>query len=102
MLYAAPIPLVAGTAAPIQNVATAENRGLNLRCYIGIMIMPSSYAIGGNIAFVKSEVTGLGNGGEPVLSGYVQFANANAAKTDVGHPVSFLFWVCDRWYLSNT
>jgi TonB-linked SusC/RagA family outer membrane protein len=96
MLYASPIPLVAGTAAPIQNVATAENRGVELTLLYRNREHAFSYEIGGNIAFVKSEVTGLGKGGEPVLSGFVQFANANAAKTDVGHPLaSFYGYVTD-------
>ena len=96
MLYAAPIPLVAGTAAPIQNVATAENRGVELSLLYRNKDHDFEYSIGGNIAFVNSEVTGLGKGGEPVLSGYVQFANANAAKTDVGHPLaSFYGYVTD-------
>ncbi|MCC7466665.1 MAG: TonB-dependent receptor [Saprospiraceae bacterium] len=96
MLYAAPIPLVAGTAAPIQNVATAENRGWELSLNYRNRDRVLKYSLGGNIAFVKSEVTSLGRGGEPVLSGFVQSANANAAKTDVGHPVaSFFGYVTD-------
>jgi len=96
MLYASPIPLVAGTAAPIQNVATAENRGVELTALYRNNDRALNYAIGGNISFVNSEVTSLGKGGEPVLSGYVQFANANAAKTDVGQPLaSFFGYVTD-------
>lgn len=91
MLYAAPIPLVAGTAPPIQNVATAENRGLELSLNYRNIDQAFKYSIGANIAFVKSEVTGLGLGGEPVFSGYVQSSNANAAKTDVGHPLASFF-----------
>lgn len=91
MLYAAPIPLVAGTAPPIQNIATAENRGWELSLSYRNIDQAFKYSIGGNIAFVKSEVTGLGLGGEPVLSGYVQSANANAAKTDVGQPLASFF-----------
>ncbi|MEO6132667.1 MAG: SusC/RagA family TonB-linked outer membrane protein, partial [Saprospiraceae bacterium] len=54
------------------------------------------YSLGGNISFIQSEVTGLGTGGEPVYSGYVQSANANSAKTDVGHPLaSFFGYVTD-------
>jgi TonB-linked SusC/RagA family outer membrane protein len=96
MLYAAPIPLVAGTAAPIQNVATAENRGLELSLNYRNFDRALRYALGGNVAFVESEVTGLGLGGEPVFSGFVQSANANASKTDVGHPIaSFFGYVTD-------
>ncbi|HRI59817.1 MAG TPA: TonB-dependent receptor [Saprospiraceae bacterium] len=96
MLYAAPIPLVAGTAPPIQNVANAENRGWELTLNYRNRDHALRYSVGGNISFVKSEVTGLGRGGEPVLSGYVQSANANAAKTDVGQPIaSFFGYVTD-------
>ncbi|MBL7828284.1 MAG: SusC/RagA family TonB-linked outer membrane protein, partial [Saprospiraceae bacterium] len=91
MLYAAPIPLVAGTAPPIQNVATAENRGLELSLSYRNYDQAFRYSVGGNIAFVQSKVTGLGRGGEPVFSGFVQSANANASKTDVGHPVASFF-----------
>lgn len=96
MLYAAPIPLVAGTAAPIQNVATAENRGWEFSMFFQNNEHALNYTLGGNISFIKSEVTGLGIGGEPVYSGYVQSANANAAKTDIGYPLaSFYGYVTD-------
>lgn len=96
MLYAAPIPLVAGTAPPIQNVANAENRGWELAFNYRNRDHAFRYSVGANVSFVKSEVTGLGRGGEPVLSGYVQSANANAAKTDVGQPLaSFFGYVTD-------
>jgi TonB-dependent starch-binding outer membrane protein SusC len=96
MLYAAPIPLVAGTAPPIQNVATAENRGLELSLNYRNFDRPLKFSVGGNVAFVQSEVTGLGRGGEPVFSNYVQFANANASKTDIGRPIaSFFGYVTD-------
>jgi TonB-dependent starch-binding outer membrane protein SusC len=91
MLYAAPIPLVAGTAAPIQNVATAENRGLEFSLNYRNKDHALHYTLGGNIAIVKSKVTSLGRGGEPVFSGYVQSANANASKTDVGYPIASFF-----------
>src|SRR5690606_25530920 len=91
MLYAPPIPLVAGTAPPVQNVATAENRGLEFSLLYRNSDRAFTYSFGGNIAFVNSEVTGLGRGGEPIFSGFVQFANANAAKTDVGNPLGAFF-----------
>ncbi len=102
MLYAAPIPLVAGTAAPIQNVASAENRGVEFSLSYRNIDHALHYSFSGNIAFVTSEVTGLGEGGEPVLSGYVQSANANASKTDVGHPLaSFYGYVTDGIFQSQ-
>jgi TonB-linked SusC/RagA family outer membrane protein len=102
MLYASPIPLVAGTAAPIQNVATAENRGLELSLGYRNISNVLKYSFSGNISFIESEVTGLGAGGEPVFSGYIQAANANASKTDVGHPLaSFYGYVTDGIFQSQ-
>jgi TonB-linked SusC/RagA family outer membrane protein len=96
MLYAAPIPLVAGTEPPVRNVATAENRGLELALNYRNFDRPFKYSIGGNIAFVKNEVTSLGRVNKPVESGTVQFANDFAARTDVGHPIaSFYGYVTD-------
>lgn len=96
MLYAAPIPLVAGTAAPIQNVANAENSGFELAANYRSNISSFKYTVGANIALVESRVTGLGLGGEPVLSGFIQSANDRAARTDVGQPVgSFYGFVTD-------
>lgn len=96
MLYAAPIPLVAGTGAPIQNVASAENRGWEFALYYRNRKSAFKYNIGANIAFVQNQVTSLGLGGEPVLSGRVQSANAFAAKTEVGQPIgSFFGYVTD-------
>ena len=91
MLCAAPIPLVAGTAAPIQNIANAQNRGLELAANYKNNNNAFKYSIGANISFVESLITGLGRGGDPVQSGYVQFANANASQTDVGQPIASFF-----------
>lgn len=102
MLYAVPIPLVAGTEPPIQNVATAENKGFEFSLGYRNNEHALRYSFGGNIAFIKSEVTGLGTGGEPLYTGYVQSANANAAKTDVGHPLaSFFGYVTDGIFQSQ-
>jgi TonB-dependent starch-binding outer membrane protein SusC len=96
MLYAAPIPLIAGTAPPIQNVASAENQGWEFAVYYRNRKSAFKYNLGANIAFVKNRVTSLGLGGEPVLSGRVQSANAFAAKTEVGQPIaSFFGYVTD-------
>jgi len=102
MLYASPIPLVAGTDAPIQNIATAENKGFEFSLDYRNNDHALHYSFGGNISFIQSEVTGLGTGGQPVYSGYVQSANANAAKTDVGHPLaSFYGYVTDGIFQSQ-
>jgi len=96
MLYAAPIPFTAGTAPPIQNIASMENRGWELSSDYRGKIGQVSYNIGGNISFVQNEVTSLGTGGDPVLAGFIQSANANASRTDVGQPLaSFYGYVTD-------
>lgn len=102
MLYAAPIPLVAGTNAPIQNVATALNSGWEFSLTYRNSDHALQYSLGGNLSLVESKVTGLGLGGQPVLSGYVQSANANAAITDVGYPIaSFYGFVTDGIFQSQ-
>ncbi len=97
MLYAAPIPLTAGTEPSLQNVATALNKGLELS--LGYRDRSSGgikYSIEGNVAFVNSKVTGLGLNGKPVFSGTIQSANSQAAKTDIGQPIaSFFGYVTD-------
>ena len=96
MLYAAPIPLTVGAAPPVRNVASVENMGwetaLNFRTRAGAF----KYSVGGNIAFVKNKITGLGEGGEPVFAGRVQSANASVTKTELGQPIgSFFGYVTD-------
>jgi len=96
MLYAAPIPLTPGTAAPVRNVASVENRGLELAASYRNRDRAFKYSIGGNIAFVKNKVTSLGEGGEPVFAGRVQSANSDVTKTEVGQPIgSFFGYVTD-------
>jgi TonB-linked SusC/RagA family outer membrane protein len=96
MLYAVPVLLTAGTEAPVQNVASADNRGwefsLNYRQFKNAF----KYSIGGNITFIKNEVTDLGPGGIPIVAGRVQSANASVSRTEVGQPIgSFYGFVTD-------
>ncbi|MFM2392856.1 MAG: hypothetical protein RLZZ546_838 [Bacteroidota bacterium] len=96
MLYAAAIPLTAGTEPSLQNVATALNKGIELAMGHRNSINGFKYNIEGNIAFVNSKVTGLGLNSKPIFSGQIQSANAQAAKTDIGHPIaSFFGYVTD-------
>jgi TonB-linked SusC/RagA family outer membrane protein len=96
MLYAAPIPLTPGTAAPVTNVASVSNKGLELSAAYRNRDGAFKYSIGGNIAFVKNKVTSLGTGGEPIYAGRVQSANSDVTKTEVGQPIgSFFGYVTD-------
>ncbi|MBU6340574.1 MAG: TonB-dependent receptor [Bacteroidetes bacterium] len=91
MLYAAPIPLTAGTEAPVRNVASVRNKGLELALNYRNRDHAFKYSFGGNIAFVNNKVTSLGEGGQPVFAGHVQSSNANVTKTEVGHPIGSYF-----------
>jgi TonB-dependent starch-binding outer membrane protein SusC len=91
MLFAAPIPLTAGTEAPIRNVASVVNKGLELALNYRNMEKKFKYSFGGNIAFVQNEVTGLGEGGEPVFGGRVQQNNSDVTKTDIGLPIGSFY-----------
>lgn len=97
MLYAIPVLSTSGTAAPVQNVASAINKGWELAAYL--KSRPASalqYNIGGNLTFIHNEVTDLGTGGEPINTGRIQSANSTVARTDVGHPLaSFYGYVTD-------
>lgn len=102
MLYAAPIPLIAGTQPPVQNVASMENKGWEFALNYRNRDNDFKYGVGANITLIDNKVTSLGNGGEPVPSGRVQSANAFAALTDVGHPLaSFYGYVTDGIFQSQ-
>lgn len=102
MLYAAPIPLTAGTAPPVRNVASVRNTGWELALNYRNRDHALKYSAGGNIAFVKNEVTSLGEGGEPVFAGRVQSANANVTKTEVGQPIGAFFGFVTDGIFQNT
>lgn len=91
MLYAAPIPLVAGTLPPVRNIGKVENRGFELALQYRNREGAFSYSVGGNIAFVNNRVLSLGEGGDPVLTGRVQSANATVSRTEVGRPIAAFY-----------
>ncbi len=91
MLYAAPIPLVAGTLPPVRNIGQVENRGFELALQYRNREGAFSYSVGGNIAFVNNRVLSLGEGGDPVLTGRVQSANATVSRTEVGRPIAAFY-----------
>ena len=95
MLYAAPIPFVAGTQAPVRNIGEIENKGLELSLSYRNRDKTFKYSVGGNIAFVSTDVASLGEGGEPITTGNVFSAGA-VSRTEVGHPIaSFYGYITD-------
>ena len=91
MLYASPIPLTVGAAAPVRNIASVKNTGWETDLQYRNRTGAFKYSVGGNLSVVKNEVTSLGEGGEPVFAGRVQSANANVTKTEVGQPIGAFF-----------
>jgi TonB-linked SusC/RagA family outer membrane protein len=65
-----------------KNVGTVRNRGIELSLEHTKRLKKFSYTIGGNVSFVKNELTAL-NGGNPVIWSY--------QRSDVGLPL-FSFW----------
>lgn len=96
MLYAAPIPLIVGSFAPVRNVGSVRNTGwelaLNLRERAGEL----RFDFGANVAFISNEVVSLGEGGDPIFTGRVQSANSFVSRTAVGQPLgAFYGYVTD-------
>lgn len=103
MLYAAPIPLHVGAAfPPTQNIGEVRNSGLELAINHRKTLGDIKYAVGGNIAFVNTEVVYLGEGGEPISTGRVQSANANVSRTEVGQPIAGFYGYVTDGIFQNT
>lgn len=101
MLSRVPIPLVVGVRSPFQNVGTIENRGLELSLQYRDKAGAFTYSLGGNIAFVSTEVISLGKGGEPIVTGNV-FSAGNVSRTEVGHPVGAFYGYVTDGIFQNT
>lgn len=103
MLYAAPIPLHVGAAfPPTQNIGEVKNSGLELAVNHRKTLGDIKYTVGGNIAFVNTEVVYLGEGGEPISTGRVQSANANVSRTEVGQPIAGFYGYVTDGIFQNT
>lgn len=91
MLYAAPIPFHVGAEAPTQNIADMVNRGWEFTLAYRNNDNKLKYGFNANFTTIDTEITGLGNGGEPIFTGNIQSAGASVIKTDVGLPLA-AFW----------
>lgn len=90
MLYAAPIPLTAGTLPPVRNIGEMENKGLEFALNYRNREKAFKYSFGANVSFVSTEVITLGEGGEPITSGNV-FSAGSVARTEVGNPIGAFY-----------
>ena len=91
MLAVVPLPGVVGFLPSATNVASAKNSGfefaVNHRNQKGLW----NYSIGGNIAFIKNEVTDLGEGGQPVATGSVFGIGDLVSYTEIGQPIAYFY-----------
>jgi len=92
MLARVPIPGVVGLEPSATNVASARNSGVELYLnYRNKDRKDFTYSVGGNISFIKNEVTGLGEGGQPISTGNV-FGNGDfVAYTEIGMPIAYFY-----------
>lgn len=96
MLVTIPILDHIGAEPSAQNAGTIENRGIEFAAEYNEKIGDVRFSLGGNIAFIRNSVTSLGNGGQPVITGFLQSANGFISRTEVGNPVaSFYGYVTD-------
>ena len=91
MLAVVPLPGVVGFLPSATNVASARNSGfefmVNHRNQKGLV----EYEIGGNISFIRNEVTDLGEGGQPISTGSVFGIGDLVAYTEIGQPIAYFY-----------
>ncbi len=91
MLAPAPIAGFIGLDATTRNVGNGLNKGWELAVEYQNRDRPFKYALGGNITFVKNEITSLGEGGDPISANFLQSASGNITRSEVGFPM-FMFY----------
>ena len=92
MLASVPIPGVVGLEPSATNVASARNSGVELYLnYRNNDREDFSYSVGGNISFIKNEVTDLGAGGQPISTGNVFGSGDFVSFTEIGMPIAYFY-----------
>ena len=91
MLAVVPVPGVVGFLPSATNVASAKNSGVEFAVNHRNQVGEVSYSIGGNIAFIRNEVTDLGEGGQPVATGSVFGIGDLVAYTEIGQPIAYFY-----------
>ena len=92
MLAVVPVPGVVGFLPAATNVASARNKGVELALTYRGEKGDWDYDINGNISVIRNEITGLGEGGQPLSTGGV-FGTGNdfVAYTDIGLPMAIFY-----------
>lgn len=87
LLVQAPIPWSLGsTSAPFVNAGTVKNRGFELGAQYTVDRGGLRLDLAGNLMTVHNEVVDLGNGGQPIFSGF-----NNVSRTQVGGSIGEFF-----------
>ncbi len=91
MLVQLPIPDHVGIeAAPFVNAGAVRNAGFEFSVQWRAQKEDFSYSLGANVTTIKNEVTSLGEGGEPILSGSFR-GIGYISRTAIGHPIGAFY-----------
>ncbi len=90
-----PLPALGhvGALNSVVNAASMRNQGLEFAInYQGRINPDIKFTLGGNVSYIQNELTDLGGeASQPILTGFLQQANAFIARTDVGFPVGHYY-----------
>lgn len=91
MLAVVPISGIVGLSPSATNVASARNSGIELFASYRDKEHLITYEVGGNISFIRNEVTDLGAGGQPISSGNVFGMGDFVAYSEIGQPMAYFY-----------
>ncbi|MDR1356082.1 MAG: TonB-dependent receptor [Tannerellaceae bacterium] len=90
MILATPIPQYAGMTRARTNAGEMRNNGLELSLRWQDRKDKFSYAISGNVSFVKNEILSLGSD-DPVYGGDIGRLQAPFTRTEVGREMAYFY-----------
>ena len=90
ILQSVVLPFVVGTLDPLQNIGEVSNRGIDIELDYSGNLSDFQYNIGGNIAFVKNEVTSLYEGA-PIQTGLGRVEEGRSIGHIWGYKVGGIF-----------
>ena len=89
-LISVPIPGVTGASSIFTNVASIENKGIELGLnWRGKITRKINYSVSANASYNKNNVIGL-NGGQPIFDGFVGTKGSTTLTTN-GYPIGSFF-----------
>lgn len=94
MLIAVPIVNMAGYPnIPMQNAGSVRNKGFEVQANYRNKAGDFRYEVGGNLTYLKNRVTSLGEKGEPIYGGNLEYPNnlGYVNKTTIGAPIACFY-----------